>query len=192
MAESYTGTKIRTVFAHKDPPRDERLDELIHWCRRFSELGLAPNGAGNLSLRTAEGFIITPTGANLGLVKKESFVEVLRVDLERREVTAAGAHEPSSETMMHGAIYGARPDVKAVLHGHHDRLVGAAEDLGIAVTAAEKPYGTREVVDEVLKVLEKQPFLVIRNHGFVALGTTLTEAGRLTEAVLAKFLSRSG
>src|SRR5439155_19836458 len=37
-------------------------DELVATARRMSELGLAPGTTGNVSVRTARGFVVTPSG----------------------------------------------------------------------------------------------------------------------------------
>jgi len=191
MAEVYTGTKFKTVFERKIPPRDAQIDGLVRWCRRFAELGLTPGGSGNMSVRSAEGFIVSRTAGNLGLIKPDEFVEVLKADVERKELCVAGAHEPSSESMMHAAIYEARPDVGAVFHGHHDRMLAEGGRLGLATTEREQPYGTPEIVREVLAALGQNQFLLIRNHGFVAIGANMEQAGRRTEAVLARLLNKS-
>jgi ribulose-5-phosphate 4-epimerase/fuculose-1-phosphate aldolase len=85
---------------------------------------------------------------------------------------------------MHAGIYEARPGVNAVFHGHHDRLLAEAERLGLRVTAHEQPYGTAELVAEILNALDGHMFVIMRNHGFVSFGKTMTEAGRIAEEVL--------
>lgn len=186
MAELYSGTKFRTTFTQRDPPADERIPELVQWCRRFAELGLASEGAGNLSFRSASGFIVSRTAADLASIEPEEFVEVIRTDPAKREVTASGAHEPSSESLTHAAIYGARPDVNAVFHGHSDELLGAATRLGLPLTEREHPYGTPELAAEVVTMLRGHLLLVIRNHGALFLGRTMRESGRRAERVLAQ------
>ena len=186
MPEIYEGTRFRTRFATREPPRDEWIPELARWCRRFAALGLAPEGAGNLSFRSSRGFVVSRTAADLGRVGLRDFVEVLGADLERREVVVAGAFEPSSESLMHAAVYGARPGVNAVFHGHSDDLLQAAIRLGIPVTAHERPYGTPGLAAEVVTVLARgATVLVLRGHGFVSVGATMAEAGRRAEDALA-------
>ncbi len=189
MSEIYTGTKFKTIFASRTPPHCPQINELIKWCRRFAELGLAPGGAGNMSFRSRNGFIVSRTAGHLGLLKADEFTEVLKTDLAQRELTVAGAHEPSSESMMHAAIYETRPEVGAVFHGHHDKILSQGERLGLPVTAHEQPYGTAEIVREILQILGPNHFFLIRSHGFVSLGKSMDEAGQHTEAVLTKLLS---
>ncbi|MBV9463144.1 MAG: class II aldolase/adducin family protein [Verrucomicrobiae bacterium] len=186
MAEEYVGTKFKTIFCDRTPPQHEHIAELILWCQRFAEKGWAPGWSGNLSIRSRSGFIVTRTGAKLADLKSDELIEVIKVDRKRREVTVVGAYEPSSESLMHSAIYEARPDVCAVFHGHHDFLIARAEELKLPTTEIEKPYGTTEVVEEILKVLGQHRFLIIRNHGFLALGATMKEAGEQIDAVCRK------
>src|ERR1017187_4339098 len=61
MGEVYTGTKSCTVFARRAVSGDERLGELLKWCRRWAALGLVGDTVGNLSFRTVNGFIINRT-----------------------------------------------------------------------------------------------------------------------------------
>lgn len=186
MAEIYVGTKFRTVFASREPPHDKRVGEMVDWCRRLAKLGVVGNTVGNLSFRSANGFIINRTASDLGSITRDEFVEVLRADIQERELTVAGAFEPSSESLVHAGLYEARPEVNAVFHGHDERLLQQAERLGLPVTQSEKPYGTPELVDQVLRIIDGHDFLVMRNHGFVSLGRTMHEAGTRVEEMLVR------
>jgi len=186
MAEVYTGTKFRTIYARREIPSDKRIGELVQWCHRCSQLGVVGDTVGNLSFRSANGFIINRTAGNLATIAPEEFVEVLRVDFTSRELTVAGVHEPSSESLMHAALYAARPAVNAVFHGHSAALLEAAERLGLPVTCRERPYGTPALADEILDVLSAHSVVIIRNHGFVAIGSTMAAAHAAAERVLGK------
>ena len=184
MAEVYAGTKFRTVFARRAVSGDERLGELLKWCRRWAEMGLVGDTVGNLSFRTVNGFIINRTAGDLGGITRQEFVEVIEADRDTRQLTVAGLYEPSSESLMHAGIYAARLEVDAVFHGHSERLLAEAERLGLPITANEQPYGTTELVGEILNALDGHKFVIMRNHGFVSLAATMEEAGRKVEEVL--------
>jgi hypothetical protein len=71
MSERYLGTKFRTVFARREAPRDEQLAELVTLCGRWAALGLGGDTVGNLSCRTADGFLINRTAGDLGAITRE-------------------------------------------------------------------------------------------------------------------------
>ena len=186
MPEQYVGTKFRTIFTGREAPSDERVGELVEWCHRWARLGVVGDTVGNLSFRTAKGFMINRTAGDLATITAQEFVEVLRADLAMRELTVAGAHEPSSESLMHAALYAARPGINAVFHGHSAALLDAAERLGLPVTRRERPYGTPALADEILDVLSAHSVVIMRNHGFVAIGPTMAAAHAATERALGK------
>ena len=191
---SYVGVKFKTEMIGKDLPSDPRLDRLKYWCNLFYEKGLAPHykggSYGNLSFRlknNEEDFIITASQSGLNESNtNDRFVVVPRVDLGARIVYAIGLRKPSSESMIHYAIYSMRPDIQAVFHGHCDKISRDAEKLGIPVTSKEEPYGTIALVDKVLESLDNLYFLEMRNHGFLALGKSLDDAGNLALEFLKK------
>ena len=186
MPEQYVGTKFQTTFARREPPHDDRLEELSVWCHQLGRLGVVGDTVGNLSCRTAAGFLINRTAGDLRTISAGEFVEVLRADIAGRELTVAGAFEPSSESLMHAAIYAARPEIGAVFHGHSQRLLEQAAILQLPVTEREQPYGTPELAAEIVKILGWQKILVMRHHGFVTVGRTMAEAGRWVEHILAR------
>jgi L-fuculose-phosphate aldolase len=87
---------------------------------------------------------------------------------------------------MHAAIYGARPSVGAVFHGHSTALLEAAGRLRLPVTQHERPYGTPAMADEVLDVLSGHSVVIMRNHGFVAMGRTMAGAHAAVEQVMSR------
>jgi ribulose-5-phosphate 4-epimerase/fuculose-1-phosphate aldolase len=184
MREVYVGTKFRTVFARRAVSGDERLGELLAWCRRWAALGLVGDTVGNLSFRTTNGFLINRTAGDLGGITRQEFVEAVHAERGRAELTVVGLYEPSSESLMHAGIYAARPGINAVFHGHSDQLLAEAERLELPITAHEQPYGTPELVAEILSALDGHRLVAMRNHGFVSFGTTMKDAGREAEEIL--------
>ncbi len=179
--------KFKVEFLGHDVPDDPRVDTLRRWCERFNESGLTPllDGAGrslgNLSFRLRPGepaFVIT--GSTLSTKQRMAlgdFVTVLHADREQRTVQAVGTRDPSSESLMHFAIYQARPDVEAIFHGHDRQLTAHAALLGVPETEQEQPSGTPELMNQVLRILGQERFVVMRNHGFLSLGQSMDDAG---------------
>ncbi|MFA6254782.1 MAG: class II aldolase/adducin family protein [Patescibacteria group bacterium] len=186
----YPGVKFKTEFIKKQAPQDPRIIELIKWCQDFHQSNLAPVydgcSAGNLSFRLKEGeniFIITGAGLKAKEdLTNQSFVKIFNCDFERKIIQAEGVMEPSSETMLHFALYQKRVEVNAIFHGHCQQILAQAKKLNIPQTKKEAPYGSLELVRQALSILENNNFLVLKNHGFIALGKDMTEAGQLALA----------
>jgi len=194
--------KFEMVRLGEEVPSDFRLERLKHWCNLFDTNNLAPpydgGSFGNLSFRVREGelpFIIT--GTNIGLknrLENEHFVLVERVDFENTKVFYRGARKPSSESMVHAAVYSNFPLVGAVFHGHHNGILAYTHWIEAPITAKEEPYGTLELVRQVqtlLRQLQPNPsnspgMFNMKNHGFVAYGRTMDETGEHVSSVLAK------
>ncbi|MBR9676712.1 class II aldolase/adducin family protein [Candidatus Woesearchaeota archaeon] len=185
---TYQGIKFVTRMIGSEIPIHSNLERLKYWCNVFDQKGLAPpydgGSFGNLSFRVQPGseqFIITAAQSALSESSdNNNFVTVNKVDLEQGIVYSIGSREPSSEAMVHAAVYNTRPNVQAVFHGHCQVITERAADLGIPVTLEEAPYGTVELVNRVLEVLEDHNFVEMKNHGFLALGKSLDEAGNIS------------
>lgn len=193
---TYRGIKFRNKIVSKGVPKDPRIKELKYWCREFHLHEIAPpykgGSHGNLSFRVQNNktpFIIT--GSRIGLKKALSnncFVKVSFVDLEKGIVYSQGTREPSSETLLHFAIYRQRQDVNAVFHGHSNQILSCVNKLKIPETKKEASYGTIELVQSVLEILDGNWFFVMKNHGFISLGKTMKEAGKLSLQIYQKCL----
>ncbi|VVB59748.1 L-fuculose phosphate aldolase [uncultured archaeon] len=179
MSEGYVGVKFETVFVERRAPKHKCIKELIFWCRKFSEMGIAPKHAagsyGNMSCRTPKGFIITGASTNHENMKETDFAEVLSVS--GKQVRAIGLCAPSSESVMHHMIYSTRPDINAIFHSHDDIVLKNAKKLGIPVTEKEEPYGTPELMEQAKKLC-MHDYFILKNHGIISLGKTMKEAGK--------------
>ncbi len=177
--EIYDGVKFETRFVERRPPDAESAHALLGWCRAFLAHGFATatEASGNLSCRWGGGMIITPTHVSFADLQVEDLVEVVSLEPHPGPVSVRGTREPSSEVRMHAAIYGARPDVQAVFHGHAAAIVAKGEEGAFPCTATELPYGTDALAQAAVALARSEPFFVLRNHGFVATGATMEEAG---------------
>lgn len=181
----YEGVKFETIFLKSSPPFHRKITELKKWCQIFHEQNLAPpypgGSFGNLSFKTEnDTFIIT--GSRIGLknaLTDDCFVEVFECNFDNTTIEVVGTREPSSETMLHAAIYQSRPDVRSIFHGHSPELLLHSQKLQIPETKEEKPYGTMELVSAVLKTIDRSDMIIMKNHGFIAVGKTMSETGEL-------------
>lgn len=95
-----------------------RLREDI--CRVGASLharGYVHASAGNISVRTEHGFLITPTDACLGRLDPARLAEV---DAAGRQT---GGERASKTLALHRRIYDADPDARCVIHTHSTHLV---------------------------------------------------------------------
>ena len=184
--EIHGGVKFRTEFLSGACPADARLEELKAWCAEFHKRNFAPPygefSQGNLSFRIRPGedaFVIS--GSQVGWKDRltdDKFVTVQDCDLEKGIVYANGTRDPSSESMLHFAIYRARRDVQAVFHGHSPEILRCADrPPDIPETREKHSYGSIELVQSVIEVLGDADFVIMKRHGFISLGKTMEEAG---------------
>jgi ribulose-5-phosphate 4-epimerase/fuculose-1-phosphate aldolase len=183
MSERYAGVKFNTVFLRRQVVDSVSITELGYWCHQFHRTGLTPlykgKSQGNLSFRCNGSFIVTASGLGpKDNLSPECFVRVVGCDIGRMKVYAIGLREPSSESMLHYRIYELKKEIKAVFHGHAPSLLEYGERLGLPVTGEWYPYGSLELVRSVESLLDHN-FVILRGHGFLALGNSMNEAGNL-------------
>ena len=169
-------------------------DALVALGRSLFDRGLTHGSTGNLSVRTREGFLMTPTGSSLGAL------DAGRLSL----VDANGGHvrgdPPTKEAMLHLAMYRERPGDHAVVHLHATHSVGvsvlADTDAGNALppltayyamrigTLPMLPYfapGDPALADAVARVATRHHAVLLANHGPVVSGSTLAAAADAIE-----------
>lgn len=174
---------------------DNRVADLVEICRRVYDRGMVGGSGGNVSIRSRDGLLITPTGMRLGDVVADDLVA-----LGPDGVPLDGGH-PSKEWRMHLACY-RRASVNAVMHVHSVYSVGVAtlRDLdpacampvytpGYAVRVGRLPAvpylrpGSAELAEEVSAVIAGRNTVLLANHGVLAVGGDLTEAFNLIEEI---------
>lgn len=188
---NYKGVKFESHQVGKEIPQDPRIPCLSEWGKTFHRQNLAPpydgGSYGNLSFRVEKSgniFIITASQSSLNDSDLRNFVKVENVLLREGNVLYNGVKKPSSESMLHYAIYNMRLDVHVVMHGHSARISSNADRLGIPITKTEREYGTIGLVNEVLGILDGNYIIEMKNHGFVAMGREINETGDLVLKIL--------
>ena len=165
--------------------------------REVGRRGLNAGSSGNVSHRTREGMIITPSGCSAETLVPDALVAMtLAGDVK-------GAATPSSEWAMHAAIYLAYPSAQCIVHTHADACTALAclnEALppfhymvanfgGNDVRCA--PYvtfGTPELARLAVEALAGRTACLLANHGMIVHGPTADQA--LTRAVVLETLCR--
>jgi len=156
--------------------------------------GLVTGTSGNVSVRHADGFLVTASAVPYDRLSESEIVEI---DLDGRKRSGEGA--ASSEWRMHAAVYARRDDVSAVVHTHSPYATAAAIALAADVErrlpalpilhdegrilygesvpiSVHRPPGTRALADAVVDALGDGALALIARHGAVAVGATLDEA----------------
>ncbi len=172
-------------------PNPSELPGLVAECaRRSVSLGLNRGTSGNVSARSPEGFLITPSGRDM---TELAAVDMAPVDMEGR---APEGLKPSSEWRFHRDIYAAFPEAGAIVHAHSPFAVALAclrRDIpafhymvamagGVDIRCARyATFGTQALSDAILEALRDRRACLMANHGLVAWGRDL--AGALALAV---------
>lgn len=157
-------------------------------------------GFGNVSQRTEpqEGIFVitaTQTGGIPKLNPHEHYALVTAYDLTANCVEALDYMAPSSEAMIHAAVYDCNSSVQAVFHAHTPYIWEATEVLEIPATKPDVEYGTPAMAREVERLLRETDVrakgifsMLGHQDGIMTFGSTPQEAGKIILAYLAKAL----
>jgi L-fuculose-phosphate aldolase len=159
--------------------------QIIEAARRMNELGLNQGTAGNVSARTPEGFLITPSGLAYEEMRPSDIVAM------SFDGSAEGKLPPSTEWRIHRDVLSGRADVNAVIHAHatfattlsclrrgipaFHYMVAVAGGPSIRC-APYATFGTEELSRATLAALEDRTACLLANHGLIAVGETLDQA----------------
>jgi len=170
--------------------------EMVDICRRMNSSGINQGTAGNLSVRTEDGFLITPSSLPYDVMTPDDLVEM---DFDGTYV----GRRPSSEWRFHRDILRARDDINVVLHCHsiyattlacHHKTIPAFHYMtgvagGTTIRCAKyATFGTQALSDYALEALEGRLACLLGQHGQISLGKTLESA--LWLAIEVETLSR--
>lgn len=166
--------------------------------RRLYARQFAAANDGNISYRLSDDgkdwqILCTPTMHSKGFLKPEDLVIV-----DRDGNRIGGQKKPSSEMLLHLAIYEARPDVMSVVHCHPPHAAafafagepipaGIAPEveifLGEVPTAPYALTGTAALADSAMPFVHQTNVMLLANHGTVSYGETIERAYWWTEVL---------
>ncbi len=163
---------------------DLRL-ELIATAQAMQPAGLNRGTAGNVSVRSGDGFYITPTGMPYATLQADD------IPLMALDGSHQGKRKPSSEWRFHRDLYASRPEVGAVLHAHSPFAVSLAclrYDIpafhymiarfgGDSIRCADYAiFGSPELSTAALSAMHERKACLLANHGLLVAGRDLAEA----------------
>jgi L-fuculose-phosphate aldolase len=174
----------------------EILRSLIATARRLPADGLVRGAGGNVSAREDDIMWISPSGMSFEDAAEEDYpgVSISTGDIVH------GTRRPSSEVLMHLAVYRRRPELMAVIHTHPpmtQALTGAGHTLRamfadfhvyVGKNVPHLPYITVTTpelaarVEAAIQMPDCQA-IVLCSHGLITVGTSIKEAYFRTLAV---------
>jgi ribulose-5-phosphate 4-epimerase/fuculose-1-phosphate aldolase len=171
------------------PDETRARDEVVAFGRSLFERGLTAGSSGNLSVRLADGWLITPTNACLGRLDPARLAK-----LDEAGNLLSG-DPPSKEAFLHRAMYEARDGAGAIVHLHatHSAAVSCLGGLDpedclppltpyyvmkigrLPLVPYHRP-GDPALAPRIRGLAGKHCAVLLANHGPVVSGTTLEAA----------------
>lgn len=176
-----------------------RRQAIVEAARAMRGLGINQGSSGNISARSGDDVLITPSGIAYERMEADDIV-LLRQD---GSYTARPGLRPSSEWRIHRDVLANRPDCGAVVHAHppysvmisimraeippiHYMIVAAG---GATIRVAPyATFGTEALSAAALAALDGRRACLLAHHGLVALGRDVD--GALGLAVEVEALAR--
>ena len=153
------------------------------------ERGLTAGSSGNISAKTEEGWLMTPTGSSLGRL------DPARLSKLGHDGRLVSGDPPTKESFLHRVMYEERPATGAVVHLHSTHSVAVScltevdpDDVLPPITAYYVmrvgklplvPYfrpGDLALAEAVRGFAGKHHAVLLTNHGPVIAGSNLDDA----------------
>ena len=164
-------------------------DLICRLAKSLFDRGLTIGNSGNISVRLADGWLMTPTGSSMGSLDPN---EISKLDLNGNLISGKS---PTKESFLHIAMYDERPDSGAVVHLHSTHSVAVSCLAGIdkknvlpPITAYYVmkigklplvpyfPPGDINLAKAVKEMASNHHAVLLANHGPVVAGKTLEDA----------------
>ncbi|WP_134678712.1 3-oxo-tetronate 4-phosphate decarboxylase [Paracoccus ravus] len=169
-------------------------DEIARLAKSLYDRGLTFGSSGNISVRTEEGWLMTPTGSSMGAI------DPARISKLDEAGNLISGDKPTKESFLHMAMYRQRPRAGAIVHLHstHSVAVSCLHDIDHSdvlppLTAYYVmrvgrlpliPYfapGDLDLARAVEEMASDHHAVLLANHGPVVAGKSLEDAVYATE-----------
>ena len=169
-----------------------KTNELIKASKYLNDKNINRGSSGNLSFRSKNGFIITPSSLPNDKLTEKNCVQM------NLDGTYQNKFKPSTEWKIHRDIYVKRKDIYAIIHTHPISSTAIAcmninipaFHYMIAVAGGDNircakyaTFGTEQLSKNVLKALENRNTCLMANHGLIVIEKDLKIALKLSEEV---------
>ena len=166
--------------------------ELVKTTKYLNNKNINRGSSGNLSYRTTNGFMITPSSIPNNKLNQKSCVQMAFDGTYKNKL------KPSTEWRIHRDIYLKRKDIFAIIHAHSTFSTAIAcmnIDIPsfhymIAVAGGDNvrcaryaTFGTEQLSKNVIKALDNRNACLMANHGLIVGEKNLKFALKLTEEV---------
>ena len=164
-------------------------DSICRLAKSLFDRGLTIGSSGNISVRLADGWLMTPTGSSMGNLDPN---EISKLDVNGKLISGKS---PTKESFLHIAMYDERPDSGAVVHLHSTHSVAVSCLAGIdkknvlpPITAYYVmkigklplvpyfPPGDINLAKAVKEMASNHHAVLLANHGPVVAGKTLEDS----------------
>ncbi|MFZ7131561.1 MAG: class II aldolase/adducin family protein [Eubacteriales bacterium] len=166
--------------------------EVMNIALKAESSGLCKHRSGNFSIRDTEtGYVaVTPSGVDR---EELTYHDICIVDLDAKVIEAVTGLKPTSELLVHLALYKARPDIDSVAHTHSRfattfaiinkpipaivyecALLGLKEGY-VPVAPYGRP-GTKALAENIAKEALIADVVLMERHGVVAMDKNPKEA----------------
>ncbi len=164
-------------------------DKITYLAKSIYDRGLTFGSSGNISVRTEDGWLMTPSGSTMGNLDP---AKISKLDNEGNHVSG---DKPTKEAFLHVAMYEERPQTGAVVHLHSTHSVAVSCLAGIdesnvlpPITAYYVmkigklplvpyfPPGDLDLAKAVREMATEHHAVLLANHGPVVAGKSLESA----------------
>lgn len=159
---------------------------VAEFMQRVYRRQLTTSLGGNISLRIDNQIFITPSQIDKANLTAN---DIIIINLKGEIIE--GTHNPSMEKSFHIAIYNTRKDINAIIHAHALwASLAAISNLNINTSLTDEAYytikniaycnyhtmGTQALADEVKEKITSADILILKNHGVITTGKSLSIA----------------
>ena len=174
---------------HARPEESRLREQIVEFGASLFARGLTAGSSGNLSVRTDDGWLLTPTNASLGRLDP---ARLSKLDWDGR---LQGGDAASKEAFLHRAMYQQRPGAGAIVHLHSTHSAAVSCMCGLNHDDCIPPLtpyfvmkigrlpllpyhrpGDPALGDAIGALAKKHAAVLLANHGPVVSGSSLEAA----------------